>query len=85
MIIEYIEAALAKARYELIADEEELYYGEIPGLQGVWATGKTVEQCRTRLAEVIDGWVVVRLRRGLPIPPVRTRRIEELRELEIGA
>ncbi|MGC9444802.1 MAG: type II toxin-antitoxin system HicB family antitoxin [Candidatus Methanospirareceae archaeon] len=66
MITEYIQAALMKARYELIEDEEP-YYGEVPELAGVWATGKTLEECRKNLAEVIDGWLVVRLRKGLPI------------------
>jgi len=64
MIAEYIQAALMKARYELIADEEP-YYGEVPELAGVWATGKTLEECRKNLAEVIDGWLVVRLRKGI--------------------
>jgi hypothetical protein len=41
MITEYIAAALAKAHYEIIEDEEP-YYGEIPELPGVWASGKTV-------------------------------------------
>ena len=65
MITEYIEAALSKARYEIIEDEEP-YYGEVSGLEGVWATGKTLEECRKNLREVIDGWLVVRLRKGLP-------------------
>ena len=69
MIAQYIEAALNRARYELIEDEEP-YYGEVPGLEGVWATGKTLEECRHNLAEVIDGWLVVRLRKGLDIPPI---------------
>ena len=43
MITEYIEAALARAKYEIIEDEEP-YYGEVPGLNGVWATGKTLEE-----------------------------------------
>lgn len=34
MIIEYIEAALSKAKYEIIEDEEP-YYGKVPGLKGV--------------------------------------------------
>jgi len=34
MIGEYIQAALKKAKYELIEDEEP-YYGEVEGLQGV--------------------------------------------------
>ena len=70
MITEYIEAAMSKARYEIIKDEEEPYYGEVPELEGVWATGKTLEECRKNLAEVVDGWIIVRLRKGLPIPPI---------------
>ena len=61
MITDYIEAALSKARYEIIEDEEP-YYGEVAELEGVWATGKTLEECRKNLAEVIDGWILVRLR-----------------------
>jgi predicted RNase H-like HicB family nuclease len=67
MIREYIDAAMARARYEIIQDEEP-FYGEVPELQGVWASGKTLEECRRNLAEVVDGWVLVRLARGLPIP-----------------
>jgi len=83
MITEYIEAALARATYEII-DDEEPYYGEIAGLQGVWATGKTLEACRQDLREVIEGWIIVRLRKGLSIPPLDGHRIEELEELKIS-
>ena len=82
MIIDYIEAALDKAKYEIIEDEES-YYGEVPELQGVWATGKTLEECRRNLAEVIDGWIVIRLRKGLPIPPIGGCTIEEVKELKV--
>ena len=74
MIREYIDAAMGRAHYDLI-DDEEPYYGEVPELQGVWATGKTLEKCRQNLADVIDGWILVRLSRGLPIPPVGEMRI----------
>ena len=83
MITQYIEAALSRARYEIIEDEEP-YYGEVPKLEGVWATGKTLEECRRNLAEVIDGWLVVRLRRGLDIPSIGEHKIEELKILEVG-
>jgi len=83
MIIEYIQAALDKAKYEIIEDEES-YYGEVPGIDGVWSTGKTLEECRKNLAEVIDGWIVVRLRRELPIPPIAEHKIEELQRLKVG-
>ncbi|MCL0053350.1 type II toxin-antitoxin system HicB family antitoxin, partial [Dehalococcoidales bacterium] len=83
MITEYIEAALSRAKYEIMEDEEP-YYGEVPELEGVWATGKTLEECRHNLAEVIDGWLVVRLKRGLLIPPIGEHRIEELKRLEVS-
>ena len=77
MIIEYIHEALAEARYEIIEDDEP-YYGEIPSLPGVYATGKTLEECRKNLAEVIDGWLIMRLRRGMIIPPINGITIEEI-------
>jgi len=67
MITEYVNEALKRAKFELINDEEP-YYGEVTELRGVWATGKTVEECRHNLAEVIDGWFAIRKERGLPIP-----------------
>ncbi|MGC8778019.1 MAG: type II toxin-antitoxin system HicB family antitoxin [Candidatus Caldatribacteriaceae bacterium] len=83
MIIEYIEAALEQARYEMIQDEEP-YYGEVPVLEGVWATGKTLEECRRNLREVLEGWIVFRLRRGLGIPAIGACRIEEPERLEVN-
>ena len=69
MIVEYSNEALAHAHYEIIEDEEP-YYGEIPDLPGVYATGKNLEECQKNLAEVIDGWLIIRLRRGMQIPPI---------------
>ena len=83
MIREYIEAALNRAKYELIEDEEP-YYGEIPELEGIWATGKTLEECRRNLADVLDGWLIVRLKKGLPVPPIGNLKVEELKRIEIS-
>ncbi len=83
MITEYIEAALSIAKYEIIKDEAP-YYGEVSGLDGVWATGKTLEECRKNLKEVIEGWILIRLRRGLSIPPIGEHQIEEPTELKVG-
>lgn len=69
MITEYISGALKRARYEKIEDRDP-YYGEIPGLKGVWATGKTLSSCRRNLSEALDGWIIVRLRKSLPLPKI---------------
>lgn len=64
MILESIEKALSHARYEIIEDEEP-YYGEIPGLPGVYATGRSLEECRENLKHVIEGWILVRREHNL--------------------
>ena len=70
MINECINEALNKAKFELI-DNKNIYFGEVTELRGVWATGKTLEECLCNLTDVIDGWLVVRLRKGLPIPNLK--------------
>jgi predicted RNase H-like HicB family nuclease len=69
MITAYINGALKRARFEKIEDRNP-YYGEIPGLKGVWATGKTLAECRRNLSEALDGWIIVRLRKSLPMPKI---------------
>jgi predicted RNase H-like HicB family nuclease len=83
MICQYLEAALERARYEII-DDEEPYYGEVPELNGVWATGKSLEECRKNLAEVIEGWVLLRLSRGMAIPPLGEIWIENPKEAAVA-
>ena len=67
MLLQYIETALEFAHYEMIEDEEP-FYGEVPQLEGVWATGKTLEECRHNLAAAVEDWVPFSAAKGLPIP-----------------
>ena len=78
MLIEYIEEALKRARYEIINDEEP-YYGEVPELRGVWAAGKTLEECRKNLKEAIEGWLIVSIKRGLPIPELGDLLVKDVK------
>ena len=83
MILEYIEKALSHARYEIIEDMNP-YYGEVPELTGVWATGPTLEDCRKNLVDVLEGWIIIRLKRGLPIPPIDNCTIDDVVKMESG-
>ena len=74
MFAEYIKAALSRANYKILDNGE--YVVTVPGLQGVWATGKTIEGARDELVEVIEGWIALRLRLGLPIPSMDNQAIE---------
>jgi predicted RNase H-like HicB family nuclease len=55
MLTEYIFQKLNQAQYKIIDDGS--YFGEIPGLQGVWASEKTLEKCRETLREVLEEWI----------------------------
>jgi len=69
MFAEYVQAAMERAHYEII-DDEEPFYSEVPELKGVWATGRTLEECRKNLKSSIEGWIALRLRMGRAIPPI---------------
>lgn len=62
MLTTYIQAAMHHATYELIDDGE--FYGEIPGLDGVFATAITLEECRDNLQSVLEEWIALGLRMG---------------------
>ena len=72
MFAEYIEAALERAVYKSIDDEDPIFVS-VPELQGAWATGKTVEDARKELISVIEGWIALRLRMGRSIPTIGGR------------
>jgi predicted RNase H-like HicB family nuclease len=76
MITEYVTAAMRRARYEQIEDPDP-YYGEIHECQGVWAVGKTPEECRHALQETLEGWLILRLQKGLEIPELDGIRLTE--------
>jgi predicted RNase H-like HicB family nuclease len=67
MLLRYIQAALDHAHYEKIEDEEP-FYGEIPGLEGLWATGKTLEECRNNLQDALQDWLIFSIAKSLSIP-----------------
>ena len=66
MLTNYISQKLDRARYKIL--EDGTYFGEIPGLQGVWASEKTLEKCRETLREVLEEWLILKLRDGDKIP-----------------
>jgi len=78
MLTEYIEEALKRAKYEII-DDEEPYYGEVPELKGVWVNGKTLEECREKLKEVIEGWLILSIKKGLSIPELNGITVEDVK------
>ncbi len=68
MLTEYIQAAMRRAKYEILS--EGTYYGEIPGFKGVYSNADSLENCRQQLQEVLEGWIVLGLRLGHSLPAV---------------
>jgi len=69
VILEYVQAALRHARYEILPDDGT-YYGEIPQCRGVYANAATLEECRDQLREVLEEWILFRVHRNLGLPTI---------------
>ena len=67
---EYIEAALATARFEKIEGGKKIY-AEIPAFRGAWADGSTQRQALTELRDVLKGWIELQIERGQVLPAVK--------------
>ena len=67
MLTKYIQAAMRKAKYEILP-EDGSFYGEIPGFAGVWANAESLEACREELEEVLEEWLLLGISRNHPLP-----------------
>ena len=74
MLLEYIQAAMAKAKYEILEDDGT-YYSRIPGFKGVWANADTLEGCREELQSVLEDWILMAIRFGDRLPVVNGLRL----------
>ncbi len=72
MLLEYIDAAMRKAKYEILRDDHS-YYGEIPGFRGIYANADTLEKCREQLREVLEEWILLRVSKNLNLPKIGSK------------
>ncbi len=66
MLSEFIAKKLREAQYKLL--KNRTYFGEIPGLRGVWANAKNLEDCRKELREVLEDWLLLKVRNRERVP-----------------
>ena len=59
MLTEFIHKKLQEAKYKILKDGS--YFGEIPGLKGVWANARNLEDCRKELQEVLEDWLLLKV------------------------
>jgi predicted RNase H-like HicB family nuclease len=75
MLTEYIQAAMRRAKYEIVEDDNS-YYGHIPGIRGLWANAATLEDCRAQLEQALEDWLVLSIADHSPIPEMNGIRVE---------
>jgi predicted RNase H-like HicB family nuclease len=68
MLTDYIQAAMRQAQFERLPDGT--IYGHIPGFQGVWANAATEVGCQQELQEVLEEWMIFRLKHDLALPVI---------------
>ncbi|MBL7208554.1 MAG: type II toxin-antitoxin system HicB family antitoxin [Dehalococcoidia bacterium] len=69
MLTEYLRAAMKRAKYEMLPDNNT-YYGSIPQFDGVYANSDNLENCRNELEDVLEEWLLFRISRRLSLPIV---------------
>ena len=60
ILSEYVRAAMSDAEFKQL--ENSTFFGEVPGCSGVWANEDSIEDCRLVLQEVLEEWIVLKLR-----------------------
>ena len=58
---------MRRAHYEILA-EEEGFFGSIPPLPSVWATGTSLEICRADLVSALEDWLLFSFSRQDSLP-----------------
>jgi predicted RNase H-like HicB family nuclease len=79
MLTKYLDAAMRRAHYEILADDGT-FYGEISECRGVYANASTLEECREELAAVLEDWLLVRIHKNLAIPQIAGLTLEVRQE-----
>ena len=68
MLTNYIQAALACAKWDILCDGS--FYGYIPGLAGVYACRPRLDESIKELQEVLEEWLLLGIIRKNAIPEV---------------
>lgn len=79
MLTDYIQAAMTRAKYEILEDDGA-FYGAIPDCPGAWAAEETQDACRDELQSALEDWILVRISDNLPLPIIDELDLNELQQ-----
>ena len=78
MFTDYVVHIMSKfAKYELI-DDGKTYYGSVKGFQGVWAQADTLKECEHNLREVLEEWLILKIRKKQVLPSTKKYNLNTL-------
>jgi predicted RNase H-like HicB family nuclease len=80
LLTAYIQSAMAGATYDKLEDGS--FCGRIPVCPGVIAFEESLERCREELQSVLEGWIILGLRSGDPMPVIDAIDLNEKAEDE---
>lgn len=72
----FVNAAMREAKYKILEDGS--IFGEIPSCNGVWANESTLEECREVLQEVLEEWLMLKIRDRDPLPLIAGINLNQL-------
>ena len=65
-LTDFIAKKLKVAKYKKLSDGS--YFGDISGLKGVWANARSLRNCKKELQEVLEDWLLLKIRDHDRIP-----------------
>jgi len=74
-ITAYIRAAMSTSEIKTLEDGS--YYAEIPSCPGVWANEEKKEACIETLQEVLEEWIVLKLRDDDTLPAINNFKLNK--------
>lgn len=77
MIIQYINEIMKNAKYEIL-EWWEWFYGEIIWCPWVWAQANDLEACRKELQEVLEEWILLKVRKQKFVPKTSNYDLNQL-------
>jgi len=75
-ITAYIKAAMSTAQIKIL--EDGTYYAEIPSCPGVWASEEKKEACMETLQEVLEEWIILKLRDNDALPAINNIELNKV-------
>lgn len=81
MLSKFLNKQLSRAKYKILPDG--VYFASIPGLRGVWASARTLEDCREELQSVLEDWLIFKLRKRAMVPGLRLPLVSQIRNHQL--